>query len=286
MKDYVKQIELLLKPKIDDEAGKKAEKKIVSFSDAFKKEFNQVLGGDKGKSFGEALGQHFGAKLTDTLNSAWDSLKKVLSDAWKELGNMVDYSLLSNSKTRDIAFTYGFSGSQAYGFETAKELMGIENDEDLMYMTGEQWSQFSELFSKYTDKYSDLYDSGFFEEYRKFQVEMQDFKQEFQMEFIKVIMDNKDTIIAGMKAIVSLADAVLSILSWLMDTFGRGSATTSSERLSATNDIINSYGGSTSNATTYNNNINQTFNNVSKEDQSWLANVGSMTYEQLCQMFK
>lgn len=285
MKNYIKQIELLLKPKVDDEAAKKAEEKMASFSDAFKKQFNNVLGGDNGKSFGEAFGQYFGSKLTRTINSAWDNLKNILSDAWSELGDILNYSLLSNSKTRDLAFTYGFSGSQAYGFETAKELMGIENDEDLMYMNKDQWNQFSELFSKYTDKYSELYDSGFFEEYRQFQVEMQEFKQDFQMQFMKLIMDNKDTIITGMKAIISLADTVLSILSWLMDTFG-DSSTTSSERLSATNDIINSYGGNVSNTNTVNASVNQTFNNVSKEDQSWLANVGSMTYEQLCQMLK
>lgn len=285
MKNYIKQIELLLKPKVDDEAAKKAEEKMVSFSDAFKKQFNNVLGGDNGKSFGEAFGQYFGSKLTRAINSAWDNLKNILSDAWSELGDILNYSLLSNSKTRDLAFTYGFSGSQAYGFETAKELMGIENDEDLMYMNKDQWNQFSELFSKYTDKYSELYDSGFFEEYRQFQVEMQEFKQDFQMQFMKLIMDNKDTIITGMKAIISLADTVLSILSWLMDTFG-DSSTTSSERLSATNDIINSYGGNISNTSTVNASVNQTFNNVSKEDQSWLANVGSMTYEQLCQMLK
>ena len=184
---------------------------------------------------------------------------------------------LSNAETRDLAFTYGFSGSQAYGFTKAKDIMGIESDEDLMYLTGAQSQKFQELMSKYSEKYSELYDSGFFDEYEEYQYEMKEFREEITMEVVKFFMDNKDTIKDGMRAIMKLTEFVLNALSWLVNFLG--GSRSESQIAATTNDIINSY--ATSNNKNTNVTIDNTFNNVAKEDQSWLANAGSMTYEQV-----
>lgn len=276
MDDYVKRIKLLLEPKIDE---KEKEKEISKFKDDFSKAFKNVFGNDSSKKLGEVLGEQIGKGINSSLDNSWKLLKSTLSDSWKEFGNIVNYSLLSNSRTRELAFGFGFSGSQAYGYEKARSLMGFDSLEDLMYANDSQRSQFRELFSKYTNKYSELYDSGFFEKYREYQIEMEDFKQEVQMNFIKMFVDNKDTIIKGMQTIVDVSNTLLSILNWLIGFFGT-SKTSSSSKISATNDIINSYSSNTSNKNT-NVTIDNTFNNVSKEDQSWLSQAGTMTYEQI-----
>lgn len=281
MDDYVKRIKLLLEPKIEDKSEKEVENKFKKFTDDFAKAFNKVFEGDSSKSAGNILGNKLATSLGKVLTDSWELLKKTLKDSWEELGNMLDYSLLSNQHTRELAFTYGFSGSQAYGYDKAMALMGFSSEEDYMYATGEQKKQFAELFAKYTNKYSELYDSGFFEEYRNFQVEMADFKQEVQMKFIKFFMDHKDTIMGAMEAILKLTEGVLSILDFLVRVFGGGRS--SSQRISETNDIINSYGGNTNTSNNTNIKIDNTFNNVDRESQNWLANAGEMTYEQIIQ---
>lgn len=281
MDDYVKRIKLLLEPKIEDKSEKEVENKFKKFTDNFAKAFNKVFEGDSSKSAGNILGNKLATSLGKVLTDSWELLKKTLKDSWEELGNMLDYSLLSNQRTRELAFTYGFSGSQAYGYDKAMALMGFGSEEDYMYATGEQKKQFAELFTKYTNKYSELYDSGFFEEYRNFQVEMADFKQEVQMKFIKFFMDHKDTIMGAMEAILKLTEGVLSILDFLVRVFGGGRS--SSQRISETNDIINSYGGNTNTSNNTNIKIDNTFNNVDRESQTWLANAGEMTYEQIIQ---
>lgn len=276
MDDYVKRIKLLLEPKIDEQ---EKEKEISKFKDDFSKAFKNMFGNDSSKKLGEVLGEQIGKGINSSLDNSWKLLKSTLSDSWKEFGNIVNYSLLSNSRTRELAFGFGFSGSQAYGYEKARSLMGFDSLEDLMYANDSQRSQFAELFSKYTNKYSELYDSGFFKQYREYQIEMEDFKQEVQMNFIKLFVDNKDTIIKGMQTIVDVSNTLLSILNWLVGFFGT-SKTSSSSKISATNDIINSYSSNTSNKNT-NVTIDNTFNNVSKEDQSWLSQAGTITYEQI-----
>lgn len=278
--DYIKRIKLLLNPEIDK---KKEKEEIKSFSNEFKKGFNDIFKSAGDTSFGESFGKFFGKNLKSTLSDAWSGLKNILSSSWKELGNIINYSLLSNARTRELAFGYGLSGSEAYGYDKAMSLMGFESEEDLMYANAEQIKEFKDLFSKYSDKYSKLYDEGFFEEYRKFQIEMEDFKEEVQLEIIRFFMENKDTIINGMKGILEISKVLLDILGVIVNILGDPKRSSSS-RISETNDIINSYGGNISNSSNTNVSIDNTFNNVAKEDQQWLSNAGSMTYEQIIQV--
>lgn len=279
MDNYTKEVDLIFKARFDENSEKDTNKKIDEtakhFTDEFRKGFESVFAKTPSDNPGKKIGEELGKSLKGFLDLAWKDLQNIFKEAWKELGNMIDYSRLSNAETRELAFQYGFSGSQAYGYKQAMGMMGFKSQEDLMYATPEEASKFQELMSKYTEKYSQLYDSGFFEEYRDFQIEMQDFKQEMTMEVVKFFMENKDLIKTGMRAIMELAKTALSILSWLTNLFAH--ERTSEERISATSDIINSY-GSTNNT---NIKIDNTFNNVSQEDQTWLANAGQMTYEQV-----
>lgn len=206
---------------------------------------------------------YFADKALDVIDTGLDKLKVVFTDAWEELGNMVESSFLTSSKTRQNLFTYGMSAGQSYGFEFAKRAMGL-SDEDLMYMNGEQAQLFQSTMTKYAEKYNKLYDQGYYTKMMEFQVEMAEFKQDLTLEVVDFFMNNKETIKAGMNAIMTLAKTVMQILSIMT-----GSSSQSSS------DIVNSYSNSTKNIT-----IDNTFNVSGSTNQEFLTNVGNMTFSQ------
>lgn len=193
-------------------------------------------------------------KLSGLAQSFLSSIGNLFKEAWGELDTMLQSSLLSNANTRENAFSYGFSASESYGFDKAKQMLGIQSEEDLMYMTDTQKSKFEEVMTKYSEKYDALYDSGFFDKYLDFQIEMEEFKLDMQMEIIEFFMENKGTIKKFMELSMSAMEFIVEALGWLMDFFGGSEQTTDEDKLSNINDII---GGYTSNST----NISQNFNN-------------------------
>lgn len=240
----------------------------------------------------KALSQNLTKELKDSFQSGLDSfakgIKKVydgiissfktsLSDVIDELNNMLDFSKLSNANTRQLALQYGFSSSEAYGFDKAKSLLGFDSEEDLFYANTQELQQFREAFEKYSDYYTNLYDSGFFKQLQEYQYEMADFKQEMQMQVIEFFMDNKDTIKSGMQAIMDIAKLLMKMFGWMVDLFGNRLGL---EGMSST-DIVNQYSNSSSRTNNTNVSVSNTFNNVAKNDETWLANAGSMTYQQV-----
>lgn len=193
-------------------------------------------------------------KLSDLAKSFLSSIGNLFKEAWAELDTMLQSSLLSNVNTRENAFSYGFSASESYGFDKAKQMLGIQSEEDLMYMNATQKLKFEEVMTKYSEKYDALYDSGFFDKYLEFQIEMEEFKLDMQMEIIEFFMENKGTIKKFMELSMKAMEFIVEALGWLMDFFGGAEQTTGEDKLSNINDIIGSY---TSNST----NINQNFNN-------------------------
>ena len=184
---------------------------------------------------------------------------------------------MSNANTRESALQYGFSSSEAYGFEKAKSLLGFDSEEDLFYANTQELQQFRQASEKYSNYYTNLYDSGFFKQLQEYQYEMKDFKQELQMQVIRFFMDNKDTIKSGMQAIMDVAKILMNIFTWLVNVFGGHLGT---EGMSST-DIVNQYSNSSNQTNNTNVNVSNTFNNVAKNDETWLANAGSMTYQQV-----
>ena len=219
-----------------------------------------------------------GLQFKDVFNSIVSNFKISMKDVIDEMKSMLEYSQLSSSKTRELAFGYGFSSSQAYGWEKALKAVGLNSEEDLYYANEQEMAQFREAFTKYSNQYSQLYDSGFFKTMQDYQFEMADFKNEMQLEVVKFFMDNKELIKTGMKGIMEISKVILQIFGWLVGVFGRG---TQSD-LASTSDIVNQY-TQTSNSKNTNVSVSNTFNNVAKEDETWLANAGSMTYEQVIQ---
>ena len=278
MDSYNKSINVTIRSEVEKEEPKKEPIKTNwfkefgdGFADKLKENFKPLTGEDFGKNVAN--------KLTNVFDNAWSSLKSLLSDSWKEFQNMLDYSTLANARTRELAFTYGFTGSQAYGYDKALSAMGMSDIEDLYFAEDWQKEKFYDIMTKNAERYEELYDSGFFQDSMDFQYEMQELKQEMMLEIVQFFMDNKDLIKSGMMAMLDLSKFVISALGWIVKYLGGGERS-SSERLAASSDIINSYSSSNRNTSVK---IDNTFNNVAKEDQTWLSNAGQMTYEQVIQ---
>lgn len=241
---------------------------MKQFSDSFgkgiKEAYNEMV--DPSKQGGR-LANAMTNKLQQVLNKALEGLKKIFTDSLDEFNSIIGYSKLSNARTRELAFGYGLSGSQAYGFDKALELLGL-SESDLPFMSAQEQAKFTEYFNKYTEKYNKLYDSGFFEDYIEYQYEMADFRQELQTEVIQFFMDNKDVIRDGMLAIMQLAKFTIQALGWLVQNF-TGRASTDSERSAKTMSILDA-ASKTANVT-----IDQSFNNVSKADQTSIMSATS-----------
>lgn len=217
--------------------------------------------------------------LKSMFKTSIDEFAKIVNAALDELDNMLEFSQLSSAKTREYAFGYGMSSSQAYGFEKAMNLVGLSSEEDLWYMNPQEQRQFYEAMTKYSERYSQLYDQGFFETLQEYQYEMEEFKLDMQLEVIEFFMNNKDTIMTVLKFLMSAGEFIVQALGWIVDFFNMNERS-SSQRAADTMDIINSH--STTNKQT-NVKIDNTFNNVASSDQTWLANAGAMTYEQVVQ---
>lgn len=218
------------------------------FGENFKTEFEQsteVMIGN--------LKSQFLNKLSNLAQSFLSSIGNLFKDAWNELGNMVQSSLLSNANTRENVFNYGFSASESYGFDKAKQMLGIQSEEDLWYMNDTQKRKFQEIMMKYSEKYEQLYDSGFFDKYLEFQIEMEEFKLDMQMEIIEFFMENKNTIKKFLELMMDGMEFLVDALDWLMDFFGGVEQSSDEEKLANINDIITGY-------TQNNTQITQSFN--------------------------
>lgn len=201
-------------------------------------------------------------------------LKSLLKNAWGELETIMEFGKLSNRETRDLAFEYGFSSSQAYGYTKALKTTGLSSMEDLAFAKTAEKERFFEAFEKYSERYSQLYDDGFFEDMEEYNFEMAQFQEDMNLEIARFFMDNKELIQLGMRSLISLASFVTKSLGWVVNLLN------GNPRI----------GGWTDTATQYNNTNNSrktdikfynNFNNVSKSDESWLSNAGSNAYEQL-----
>lgn len=232
-------------------------RELIGSNKSLKEEFGQNFKTEFDESTEVMIGNlksQFLNKLSSLAQSFLSSIGNLFKDAWSELGTMLQSSLLTNSNTRENAFNYGFSASESYGFDKAKQMLNIQTEEDLWYMNDTQKSKFQEIMTKYSEKYEQLYDSGFFDKYLQFQIEMEEFKLDMQMEIIEFFMENKNTIKKFMELSMSAMEFIVNALGWLMDFFGGNEQTSDEEKLANINDIIGSY-------TSNNAVVNQTFSN-------------------------
>lgn len=216
--------------------------------------------------------------LNDILTSALESLGSLLASGFDELENILNFSQLSDANTRDLMMRYGFSNSEAYGYTKAMGALGFESEEDLMYANQQELELFRKSFEKYSGKYNELYNSGMFDSMQEFNTQMEEFKEDVKLEVVDFFMNNQDTIRAAMKGIISLAEFAITALGKIVQWLNPDARTSDSQRAANTASIISNYSNINSGT---NVSIDNTFNNVAKTDQTWLAHAGQLTYEQI-----
>lgn len=201
--------------------------------------------------------------LKSVFDISWNSLADILKSVISEMNTMLQSSLLTNAKTRENVFSYGMSASESYGFEKAKGLLGISSDSDLMYMNSEQSKMFRDAMTKYAQKYSELYDKGYFTEMLQFQVESDQFKQDVELALIKMFLDNKETIISGFHALLTIANKIIDIVNWI-----------GARQTDTASDVLNNY-------STKNVSIDTTFNISGEINKESAVILGTQTNDYL-----
>ena len=278
----------------DKQKRKELQKAILSsiadgfsfFGDALSETDNEL-----GKTFGKFMsgtGELFESasklfsgdidSLNDILTSALESLGSLLASGFDELENILNFSQLSDANTRDLMMRYGFSNSEAYGYTKAMGALGFESEEDLMYANQQELALFRKSFEKYSGKYNELYNSGMFDSMQEFNTQMEEFKEDVKLEVVDFFMNNQDTIRAAMKGIISLAEFTITALGKIVQWLNPDARTSDSQKAANAASIISNYSNINSGT---NVSIDNTFNNVAKTDQTWLAHAGQLTYEQI-----
>lgn len=290
------------------EAVEKASKK-KSFSETisdeakegfegFKDAYNEWLKDSKNmQSFGKNAFTSIKGKiingLSKMISNIQESMKQLISDALEELSKMASYatdSAVYSSEASSMYQNYGLTGSDAYAMSKALSATGIGSIETLISDPLIQQNQ--ELLENFQKQYEMAkttyeHDVEVAKEYQQFQTEMSQLKQELQNEVIDFFMGNKETIITFLHTTISVLKALLTAVAAIVNIFSDSYERSSYERQQATADIL---GVSSSSSSTYNSstnlNINNTFNGVDKSDQSSLANVGQLTYQQVITALK
>jgi hypothetical protein len=187
------------------------------------------------------------------------SIKDAFSDVLKDVSEMTSMtkgmatyatgsSLITNSAARQTQMKYGLNDSQTYAFTQTSSLLGISSDEDLMYMNQSQKQVFTQYMQKYSSWYEQLMSSGALQDIQEMQLEFAMFKQEIAVELLQFVAQNKDTILAAAKGIISILEWVMKIATKLLGgILGTGSSSSSSTANNVTVNVSYTDGGSGSN---------------------------------------
>lgn len=248
-----------------EELKKKASEGLFAgFKSAFEKTDNPL------KEFGKKLGN----VVKDTFRNIKDYFVDIVKSSVSEMNRMLEFSQMSNRDVRELAFQYGFSSSESYGWDKAMTQLGFSGEEDLMYANQQELQQFRKAFEKYSSYYDKLAESGYFEKMQEQNVAMEDFRMEIQQEVIGFFIENKDFIVNGMKAIMEINKGVLKLVSWFVRDSG-------SSKIASTSDIVAQYNTTTSSTSNASLNVNNTFNNVDSSTSGDLSREVNMEYRQV-----
>ena len=212
------------------------------------------------------------SKIVGLFRSIWTGIlsdaKQMLSEKGVASYNM-GTSLFTNAQAREMSMKYGLGAGQTYALDQTMKMLGMNSDEDLMYMNTAQKEKFNELMNKYSAWYDKMESTGFLQNVQEAQLELKMFKQEVAMKFMNWFAEHKDVIMAvikgTLKVLETLANAVFKILSFFhIGSSGATSSALSSEQLNnATNNNSTNVG------------INNTVNaNVTTSSQVDAENFG------------
>ena len=268
-----------------------------SFFGSFKESFNELLvQASDMNAAGKNAFNNMQRKIEDFANKAKDAIIDFVNDAIEVMQDMATWDL-QNSKVfnQDAVNMYmqtGLQGANAYGMSKALETQGFGSMDDFIeampFMNQEQLSYMQEIAEINKKQYAEDLEVAL--AFQEFQVEYDKFKQELQKSLIDFFMKNKDTIMTILEGIMSFLDAILNVVDGIFRLFSGARERSEEKKKQVTADILGVSSSTLTNNNTTNNtsnvNVNNTFNGVGQQDQSWLANTGQMTYQQVIEALK
>lgn len=268
-----------------------------SFFGSFKESFNELLvQASDMNAAGKNAFNNMQRKIEDFATKAKDAIIDFVNDAIEAMQDMAAWDL-QNSKVfnQDAVNMYmqtGLQGANAYGMSKALETQGFGSMDDFIeampFMNQEQLAYMQEIAEINKEQYAEDLEVAL--AFQEFQVEYDKFKQELQKSLIDFFMKNKDTIMTILEGIMSFLDTILNVVDGIFGLFSDARERSEEKKKQVTADILGVSSSTLTNNNTTNNtsnvNVNNTFNGVGQQDQSWLANTGQMTYQQVIEALK
>lgn len=168
-------------------------------------------------TFSKVLGQSL--SIRGNFNEIVDNTSK-MADMYKGMVTYSANSLTVNTQARQTQMRYGMTGSQAWAFNQAREMLGISTDEDMYYMTAKQTAVFTQYMAKQEEWYNKLESSGALEDIQAMQLDLKMFKQEMSADFLQWMAENKDTIMTVAKTGLQVLKGLLQVLGKIFTLFG------------------------------------------------------------------
>lgn len=234
--------------------------------------------------------------IADFASKAKEAIISFVKDAIEAMQEMATWDLQNskvyNQDAVDMYMQTGLQGADAYGMSKALETQGFGSMDDFIEamptMNQEQLEYMQEIADINAEQYEEDLDVA--QEFQEFQVEYGKFKQELQKSLIDFFMENKDTIMTILEGIMSFLGSILDVVGGIFGLFSGSKERSEEEKKQATADILGVSSSTLTNNNIANNtsnvNVNNTFNGVGQQDQSWLANTGQMTYQQVIEALK
>lgn len=167
----------------------------------FKEDFKAVMG--------------YSLSIKDTFKDIRDTI----SEYTNMQSGMATYglgsSLIMNQAARQTQLQYGLSGAQAFAFDRARTLLGIQSEEDFAFMNEAQRTLFNQYMQRQTEFYDRLESSGVLQDIQEMQMDFALFKEEMAMSFMKWIADNKEEIMGVLKGSYTILKAIVSVLTFI-----------------------------------------------------------------------
>lgn len=159
--------------------------------------------------------------LKDIFGDILADMQEILSITDGMMTYNTTQSLITNRAAREQQMRYGISASQNWALSQVKDVLGMQDEEDFMYMNRQQKALFDSLMNRYQNWYEELNRNGTLAEVQQFQIEFQLLKQQLAMDFLKWFAKNKDTILSAIKFIANVVMSIAKFIESIVEMLGK-----------------------------------------------------------------
>lgn len=240
----------------------------------------QQSGGNRVK---EMIASQLKGAVTDLGHAIQDFFADVFANAKERMIDMASYdlgsSLVTNQRARSQALQFGITDpSQNYALSQSMSELGMQSEEDLMYMNERQQEKFAERMGHWTSKYDELANRDFFNTIQEFSLEFGEFKADMELGLIEFFINNKEQIKLVMTTAMAFMEGVVQLLGGILGFLQVSRS--DSQKHAASMELVRNYG---TNVSSTNVNISNTLNPSSQvlTDKQMLSQAGTLSYAQL-----